>query len=125
MSIDHIKAIITTVILVGVAALGYFGFSYVKNLGFQEANAACEKRFGEYTKQIDDKLTEVQTSVSQNAETMITSNQLLQEDLRRIGFRVSKLPTTIVVDGKCVPNPAALAEVKEAVRRVNAEMSKK
>ncbi len=125
MSIGHIKTIIATVILVGVAALGYFGFSYVKNLGFQEANAACEKRFSEYTKQIDDKLTEVQTSVSQNAETMITSNQLLQEDLRRIGFRVSKLPTTIVVDGKCVPNPAALSEVKEAVRRVNAEMSKK
>ena len=125
MSIGHIKTIIATVILVGVAALGYFGFSYVKNLGFQEANAACEKRFSEYTKQIDDKLTEVQTSVSQNAETMITSNQLLQEDLRRIGFRVSKLPTTIVVDGKCVPNPEALSEVKEAVRRVNAEMSKK
>ena len=125
MSIGHIKTIIATVILVGVAALGYFGFSYVKNLGFQEATAACEKRFSEYTKQIDDKLTEVQTSVSQNAETMITSNQLLQEDLRRIGFRVSKLPTAIVVDGKCVPNPAALSEVKEAVRRVNSEMSKK
>ncbi|TXG75893.1 hypothetical protein E6Q11_06160, partial [Candidatus Dojkabacteria bacterium] len=78
MFIDHIKAIIAVSILVLVVALGYFGFSYVKNLGFQEANAACEKRFSEYTKQIDDKLTEVQTSVSQNAETMITSNQILQ-----------------------------------------------
>lgn len=125
MFTDTIKAIIAVSILALVIALGYFGFSYVKNLGFQEANAACEKRFREYTKQIDDRLTEVQTSVSQNAETMITSNQLLQEDLRKIGFRVSKLPTAIIVDGKCVPNPAALAEVKEAVRRVNAEMSKK
>ena len=125
MFTDTIKATIAVSILALVIALGYFGFSYVKNLGFQEANAACEKRFREYTKQIDDKLTEVQTSVTQTADGMITSNQALQDDLRKIGFRVSKLPTTIVVDGKCVPNPAAISEVKEAVRRVNTEIGKK
>lgn len=125
MFIEHIKLIIAGLIVATVVALGYFGFSYVKNLGFQEANAKCEQRFADYTKQIDEKLDKVQTSVSQTADSMITSNQVLQDDLRKIGFRVSKLPTTIVVDGKCVPNPAALAEVKDAIKRVNAEMSKK
>ena len=122
---DQVKAIIAVVVLVVLLVLGYLGFSYVKNLGFQEANAKCEQRFADYTKQIDDKLDKVQTAVSENADNMITSNQMLQDDLRKIGFRVSKLPTTIVVDGKCVPNPAALTEVKEAIKRVNAEMSKK
>lgn len=125
MILDHLKLIVSIVVLVLLLAVGYFGFSYVKNLGFQEANAACEKRFDEYTEQIKTKLDAVQTSVSATADSMITSNQILQDDLRKIGFRVSKIPTTIVVDGKCVPNPAALNEVKEAIKRVNAEMSKK
>lgn len=122
---DQVKLIIAAICLVLIGITGYFMFSYVKSLGYNEANAACVARFDEYKSQIDAKLDQVQTSVSDAAGTLVTSNQLLQDDLRKLGFRVSKLPTTIIKDGKCVPNPDALVEVKEAIRRVNAELGKK
>lgn len=122
---DQVKFVVIVVCFVLIAAFSYFMFSYIKNIGFQQANAACVARFDKYQEDIDKKLADVQTSVSQTAEGMITSNQLLQDDLRKIGFRVSKIPTTIVVDGKCVPNPEAIKDVNEAIKRVNAELSKK
>ena len=98
----------------------YAGYSYVKNIGYQEAQAECTEKFDAYNKSVEEKIGKLQTSVATMAEELITQNQSMASDIITIARNTkNKGPTTTIVEGKCIPSATFVEGLNEAITRAN------
>lgn len=117
-------SILYIAIIVGALTLIGTGFNHVKNLGYKEAIVECNTRFDKLSREIRDKLTEVEGSLSNINNDIIDRDQAMSQDITNILNRVRRIPITVPSDGKCVPNPEFIQGFNEAVDRVNKEIKK-
>lgn len=98
----------------------YGSYKYVENIGYQKAQAECVAKFEAYNKQMDEKLSDIQGSISTMAEELITQNQSMASDIVTIARNTkNKGPTTIVKEGKCTPSTTFVEGLNEAIDRAN------
>lgn len=111
------------VVLISALLLGgalYGSYKYVENIGYQKAQAECNEKFEAYNKKMDEKLGNIQGSISTMAEELITQNQSMASDIVTIARNTkNKGPTTIVKEGKCTPSPTFVEGLNEAIDRAN------
>lgn len=113
------KLFIILFAIVAALGIGYSAYSYTYNQGKQQAQIECQKKFEEYQKQLDEKISRIETSISSVAESSQTSQQLLNSDITEILKRVKKAPVTVVKDGKCYPSQTFVDGINEAINRAN------
>lgn len=98
----------------------YGGYKYVENQGYQKAQVECQAKFDEYQKKVDERLNNLQGSISGMAEELITQNQSMASDIVIIARNTrNKGPTTIVKEGKCIPSSTFVEGLNEAIDRAN------
>lgn len=103
-----------------IAGALYGSYKYVENQGYQKAQAECTAKFEAYNKKMDEKLGNIQGSISTMAEELITQNQSMASDIVTIARNTkNKGPTTIVKEGKCTPSPTFVEGLNEAIDRAN------
>lgn len=120
MTIFQIKLIASIAGLALTGGLLYGGYRYVENQGYQKAQAECNEKFEAYNKKMDEKLGNIQGSISTMAEELITQNQSMASDIVIIARNTkNKGPTTIVKEGKCTPSPTFVEGLNEAIDRAN------
>lgn len=116
----QLKLALYVLAFVLTGGLLYGGYSYVRNIGYQEAQAECNEKFEAYNKKMDEKLGNIQGSISTMAEELITQNQSMASDIVIIARNTkNKGPTTIVKEGKCTPSPTFVEGLNEAIDRAN------
>lgn len=115
----NIKLISILLAILSILGVGYSAYSYTYNQGKLEAQVECQKKFEEYQKQLDEKISRIETSISSVAESSQTSQQLLNSDITEILKRVKKAPVTVVKDGKCYPSQTFVDGINEAINRAN------
>lgn len=127
MIFDYVKLGIAAAVLAAVVGGGYVSYQHIKAIGYQEAQAECQAKFDELEKKQNKQIEDLQTNITNVAETLITSNQMLTSDISRIvgGIRRSGQPTTIIKEGKCTPSPTFVNSLNEAIDKANAGASGK
>ena len=116
----QLKLALYVLAFVLTGGLLYGGYSYVKNIGYQEAQAECNVKFDEYNKKMEARLGDLQTSISTMAEEIITQNQSMASDITIIARTTArKGPTTTIIEGKCTPSATFVEGINEAIDRAN------
>ncbi len=127
MIFDYVKLGIAAAVLAAVVGGGYISYQHIKAIGYQEAQVECQAKFDELEKKQNKQIEDLQTNITNVAETLITSNQMLTSDISRIvgGLKKGGQPTTIIKEGKCTPSPTFVNSLNEAIDRANAGASGK
>ena len=115
----QIRLIISAIALAMVIISGYFLYSHIRNLGYQEASLECTAKFDKYQKELDTKIAEMQSSISSLSTNLSSQNDSLTQDISVILARTKNKPTVVVKEGKCVIADTFIKDVNEAIERVN------
>lgn len=125
MPFTQVKLILIAIAFVATLSGIWGGYSYIKNIGYNEAQAECIKKFEDYQKQVDDRMVKLQTSISTVSELLVTTNDNLSQDISIILSRTKNKPSVVNKDGKCQNNVEFIKDINDAINRVNAEGAKK
>ena len=115
----QIRLILSGLALLICLLLGYGTYSYVRNLGYQEANKECIDKFNKYQSEIDTKIGEIQTGISGISGTLVAQNENLSQDISIILARTKNKPTVVVKEGKCIPSDTFVKDINDAIERAN------
>lgn len=122
LNIKLIAAVVSILLLLGLLTVTY---AHIKQTGYLEAQAECDKKFKEYQLQIDAKLEQLSTSLATNTDILISNNENLTQDISSILSRVKKQSNITIKNGKCVTSDQYVKDVNAAIDRVNADIGGK
>lgn len=111
--------------LLGAIAISfalYSGYTHIKQIGFDEATAICEKKFKAYEENVGKKVDSIErlsTTLVINSET---GNAALAADVAAILKNSKSKPLVVVKNGECTPSPAFSESISSINKRVNQEL---
>jgi hypothetical protein len=104
MPVFLIPYVIRAGILALIISFGYLGYSKIKQVGFEEAEAKYTLIIKEYENNLNKKVDVIEnlsnTLVIENRE----NSALLAQDLELIKSGIKKKPLVIIKDGECIPS---------------------
>lgn len=124
MVLNYIKLGVAAAILAGSLTLLYTGYSYVKNIGYQQARVECEEKFAQYNKELDAKLQQIAATSTTLVEDSKKANEAISADLATIMKSVKGKTLTIVKNGECIPNKTFSDTINSVNKRVNEGLKK-
>ena len=86
-----------------ISALSYFTFSYVKQLGYVEAETKYTKIIAEHNKAIALRISELEKSSRELVVLTESNNTKLTQNIGQIVLGLNGKTLTVIKDGKCVP----------------------
>jgi hypothetical protein len=124
LQIVAIKALAGAALVAALAGGGYLGYSYVKNIGYQEAKVECEERFKEYNDIVLQKIERIESNSSTLVENSKKANEKLSGDINTIMKSVKGKTLTIVKNGECIPSQTFSDTINSVNKRINTEIKK-
>lgn len=122
----QIKLLLAAGMLALLAALGYFGYSSIKQLGYQEAEAKYEKIIQDHVVQVNKKIDAIETLSNQLVTQDRENSQLLAQDIALIVKNTrNKQLTVITKEGACVPSPSFSDTLSKINQRANQSIKDK
>lgn len=117
-----IKAIVGIAIAALIAAAVYGGYTYIKGIGYQEA----ETKYLLIIKDQNDKIATKIDGVEKLANGLIYSNKLSQAkysgDIKSILNEIQGKPLYYLKDGQCTPTVEFSDSLRKVIQRSNQEM---
>lgn len=122
-----LKIAIAIASILVILGLLYGGYSYVKNIGYQEAKIECQKQTDKLIEQQGERIASLQSTFRDTANTLLTNNTKLSKDIKSIvsNIKVEGQPTTIIQEGACTPTPVYVKSLNDAIDHANAEGTSK
>lgn len=99
----QLRILLATGVFALLSALSYFTFSYVKHIGYVEAETKYTKIIEEHNKAIDVKISELEKSSRALVTLTESNNTKLTQNIGQIVLGLNGKTLTIIKDGKCVP----------------------
>jgi sigma54-dependent transcription regulator len=119
MPIQLIPYAIKAAILAAFIALGYTGYSHVKQIGYAEAYQAQQLRIDTLQKEISSKIDAIETLSNNLAEEGKVRDELLSNDVAVILAKTKGKTVTIVKNGECTPNATFSDTINALNKRAN------
>jgi hypothetical protein len=99
----QLRILLATGIFALLVALSYFTFSYIKHIGYVEAEVKYTKIIEEHNKAIDAKISELEKSSRALVTLTESNNTKLTQNIGQIVLGLNGKTLTVIKDGKCVP----------------------
>lgn len=121
-SLTMIKAIVGIAIVALIAAAVHGGYTYIKGIGYQEA----ETKYLLIIKDQNDKIATKIDGVEKLANGLISSNKLSQAkysgDIKSILNEIQGKPLYYLKDGQCTPTVEFSDSLRKVIQRSNQEI---
>lgn len=110
------------ILATALGLLLFFGYSYVKQIGYAEAEVVYQKKIQEYEDRIVQKIDSIEALSTTLVKSSKANNDALAEDIASILVRVNGKPLVIVKDGKCTPSQTFTDSISAMNKRANQTM---
>ena len=102
-----------------IALALYFGYSYIKQLGYNEAQIVYEKKIQEYQDTVLVKINSIESLSNTLATESRVTNEAVSKDIDDILKRVRGKSLVVVKDGGCTPSKTFSDSISEINKRAN------
>ena len=106
-------------VILAVAALAYGGYSYVYNIGYEAAETVCAERIQLIEELKDKRIKDIQDYAKANLEQTVLNNVNTSKDIKALLARKAQEPTTVIIEGKCLPSKSFVETYNAVIERAN------
>lgn len=115
----NLKLAIALAAVAGTLAIAGGAWYQGYNYGKLSQQQACAESMQQYQKQVQDKITIIESNLSVLAELGIRREEQLQQDIAQILVGVKRKPVTVVKNGECIPSQTFVDGINKAISRAN------
>jgi predicted PurR-regulated permease PerM len=119
--LNDIKIIISFIFVIALVALAGYGYTYVLEKGKHIAEQKCAEEKLEYQQQLQQKITELETQLSDISVQSTTKQKQLTKTINNIKQQVKKEPVTIIKNSECIPSENFINSINQAISKANQE----
>lgn len=112
------KAIVALAIMLAL----YSGYSYIKNIGYKEAEVVYQQKISDYENKLNKKIDTIETLASTLVAENRESAAILTTDVAEILAKTKGKTLTIVKNGECIPSKTFSDSFVEINKRTNQSM---
>ena len=120
----NLKVILYSIVTAMICLSLYLSYSYIKNIGYREAEEVYKAKILEYEKSVTKKVE----SIEELSRTLLDENRTYAASISSDINAILRKPTgsyTIIKDGKCQPTAAVGDTIKSINLQVNQGLDKK
>jgi Tfp pilus assembly protein PilO len=116
---NDIKIIVSILIFVAVAVMGFFIYNKIYSRGYQQAHLECAEAKQQYEEELQVKVTQLESSLANTQQLATQKQQRLNKQIVVITQELKTEPVTIIKNGECLPSTNFVDSINEAIMRAN------
>lgn len=119
MNLFPIETLVKLAGAVAISIVLYMGYSYIKHIGYKEAEVVYQQKIQEYQNTVLNKINTIESLSNTLATESKASNEAVAKDIEDILKKVKGKPLVVIKDGECIPSKTFSDSISEINKRAN------
>jgi flagellar biosynthesis/type III secretory pathway protein FliH len=102
-----------------VVVLAYQGYNHIFQLGYQQAQLACNLEKEQYKQELAQKVVELEQELENVANTSNQQKQQLTKTINNLAIKLKTQQVVTIKNGECVPATVFIDSINQAISEAN------